>query len=155
MLRFKILASAVPVLIIAAFAHHGWAPVQQPCILVGDASVQIAAMPWQAELEVGFTDDPATASVRVQLTDNAASADFAVVDDGENSATSACAANPATRLVAISAVAPGDAPLIYLSADGPADFRIFVRSNSFTAREAAALIVGSSRGERRLHAASL
>jgi hypothetical protein len=155
MLRFKILASAVPVLIIAAFAHHGWAPVQRPCILVGEASVEIAGMPWRAELQVGFTDDPATANVRVQLTDNAASADFAVVDDAEHSATAACSANTATRLVAISAAPPDGGPLIYLSADGPADFRIFVRSTSFTAREAAALIVGASRAEHRLHAASL
>ena len=155
MLRFKILASAVPVLIIAAFAHHGWAPGQQPCILVGESSVQIAAMPWRAELQVGFTDDPATATVRVQLTDNAAGADFTVVDDAENAARAACTANAATRLVAIAALPAGRGPLIYLSADGPADYRIYVRSSSFTAREAAELIVGASQSERRLHAASL
>jgi hypothetical protein len=44
--------------------------------------------------------------------------------------------------------------VIYLSADGPADYRIFVRSKTFSAREAAALIVASG-GHRRLEAASL
>jgi hypothetical protein len=45
--------------------------------------------------------------------------------------------------------------VIYLSHDGPADYRIFVRSKTFSAREAAALIVGASGGHRRLEAASL
>jgi hypothetical protein len=45
--------------------------------------------------------------------------------------------------------------VIYLSPDGPADYRIFVRSKTFTAREAAALIVGAGGGHHRLEAASL
>jgi hypothetical protein len=44
--------------------------------------------------------------------------------------------------------------VIYLSPDGDADYRIFVQSSHFTAREAAALIVGASGGHPRL-AASL
>jgi hypothetical protein len=45
--------------------------------------------------------------------------------------------------------------VIYLSQDGPADYRIFVKSKTFTAREAAALIVGASGGHPHLAAASL
>ena len=48
-------------------------------------------------------------------------------------------------------------PVIYLSRDGPADYRIFVSSKSFSVRDAAALIVGA-RGaapSRRGSAASL
>jgi hypothetical protein len=45
--------------------------------------------------------------------------------------------------------------VIYLSQTGPADYRIFVRSKTFTPRDAAALIVGASGGHRRLVAASL
>jgi hypothetical protein len=45
--------------------------------------------------------------------------------------------------------------VIYLSQDGPADYRIFVHSKSFSARDAAALIVGAHGGHRRLQAASL
>ena len=45
--------------------------------------------------------------------------------------------------------------MIYLSKDGPADYRIFVSSKSFSLLDAAALIVGA-RGERhRVEAASL
>jgi hypothetical protein len=155
MLRFKILASAVPLLIVAAFARGGFLPGSRPCITVADTSVEIASVPWQARLHVSFTDDPALATVRVQILDSAEAADFAVVDDVESAEAGACEANAATKLVAISATSTAGAPVIYLSPDGPADYRIFVRSKTFTAREAAALIVGASGGHHRLQAASL
>ena len=49
---------------------------------------------------------------------------------------------------------PSD-PVIYLSQDAPSDYRIFVQSRIFSARDAAALIVGARGGHRRLEAASL
>jgi hypothetical protein len=149
-MRFKILASAVPLLIAAVFARGAMLPGSHPCIAVAERSVQITELPWRADLHVSFTDDPAAATVRVQILDNADAADFAVVDDVDSAETGACAANPATRLVAISRGASVGAPVIYLSPDGPADYRIFVRSRSFSAREAAALIVGANGGNRRL-----
>ena len=155
MLRFKILASAVPLLIVAVFARGGLMPGPHPCIAIADTSVQIATVPWHADLHVSFTDDPALATVRVQLTDSAEAADFAVVDDVDSAETGACEANAATQLVAISAGPSGGAPVIYLSPEGPADYRIFVRSKTFSARDAAALIVGAGGGRRRIEAASL
>jgi hypothetical protein len=155
MLRFKILASVVPLIAVAVFARGGLLPGPHPCIEIAETSVQIASIPWQAQLHVSFTDDPALATVRVQMADSADAADFAVVDDIDAAEAGACAANPATRLVAISANPSADAPVIYLSSDGPADYRIFVRSKTFSAREAAALIVGAGGGHRRLEAASL
>ena len=154
MLRFKILASAVPLLIAAVFARGEWLPGQRPCIAIGDGSVQITSMPWQAQLHVSFTDDPATATVRVQISESAEAADFAVVDDVDSPEAGACEANAGTRLVAISADPHASAPVIYLSPDGPADYRIFVHSRRFTARDAAALIVGAG-GVPPLAAASL
>jgi hypothetical protein len=146
MLRFKILASVVPFLVVAVFARGGLSPALHPCIAVGNTTVQIGSAPWHADLHVSFTDDPAAATVRVQLSDSAEAADFAVVDDVDGSEASACDANPATQFVAISETSSGSAPVIYLSAEGPADYRIFVRSKTFSAREAAALIVGASGG---------
>ncbi len=67
----------------------------------------------------------------------------------------ACKATAATLYVAISANPSASEPVIYLSADGPADYRIFVRSKTFTAHDAAALIVGASGDRHRLQAASL
>jgi hypothetical protein len=112
-------------------------------------------VPWQAELHVSFTDDPALATVRVQISDDAGAADFAVIDDVDTPDPGACQATAATRYVAISSNPSVSEPVIYLSPDGPADYRIFVQSKRFSAREAAALIVGASGGHRRLAAASL
>ena len=81
MLRFRILASAVPLMIAAVFARGGLLPGPHPCIAVGETSLQIASVPWRADLHVSFTDDPAFATVRVQISDSAEAADFAVVDD--------------------------------------------------------------------------
>ena len=155
MLRFKSLASAVPLLIAAVFARGELLPGLHPCISVGEASVEIADLPWRAELHVSFTDDPALATVRVQVSDSAEAADFVVIDDVDTPDTGACEANTATRLVAISATPARAAPMIYLSPGGPADYRIFVRSKAFTAREAAALVVGAGDGHRRQQAAAL
>jgi hypothetical protein len=155
MSRLKILASVIPLLVAAVFARGEFSGSLRPCIAIGDASVQITSMPWQAQLHVGFTDDPATATVRVQIADSAQAADFAVVDDLDSPEPGACEVNASTRLVAISANPSTSAPVIYLSPDGPADYRIFVRSKSFTARDAAALLVGARGGPSRLAAASL
>jgi hypothetical protein len=155
MLRFKILASAVPLIVAAVFAGGELVPGPRPCVAIGEASVQITSMPWHADLHVAFTDDPALATVRVQLLDSAEAADFAVVDDIDDAETGACAANPATRFIAVS-TNPGVAgPVIYLTQHGPADYRIFVKSKTFSQRDAAALIVGANDGHGRLAAASL
>jgi hypothetical protein len=152
MLRFKILASSVPLLVTAVFARGSLVPGPYPCIAIGDAAVRIAELPWQAGLHVSFTDNPALATVRIQITESAETADFAVVDDVDGAETSACEANAVTQLVAISSSPAIDVPVIHLSHEGPANYRIFVRSKTFTPREAAALIVGAQ-GEH--HHASL
>jgi hypothetical protein len=155
MLRFKILISVVPLLAAAILARIEFFPGTRPCVAVGENTLQIAAAPWHADLHVSFTNDPAAATVRVKLTDSAESADFAVVDDVDGSEDSACAMSPATRFVAVTAKPFGSAPVIYLSQGGRADYRIFVHSKRFTAREAAALIVGAHGGHPRLADASL
>ena len=155
MLRLKILASIVPVMVAVVLARGGFAS-SQPCIASGETPVELSSVPWAAaQLHVAFTDDPARASVRVQITDSAEAADFVVVDDGTTTETSACEATAAIRFVTISARPTGDGPVIYLSHEGPADYRIFVRSKTFSLRDAAALIVGAQGDRRRLQAASL
>ena len=155
MLRIKILASVVPLIAVAVFARGGLLPGPRPCIAIADISVQITSIPWHAQLHVSFTGDPAVATVRVQISDSADAADFAVVDDVDTAEADACPVNAATRMVAISASPAASEPVIYLSQHGPDDYRIFVRSKTFAPREAAALIVGARGGHRRLAAASL
>jgi hypothetical protein len=155
MLRFKILASTVPLILAGVFARSELLPGPRPCIAIGDTSVQIASTPWRADLHVGFTDDPVAATVRVQIVESPETADFVVVDDAGSTETNACEAGPVMRFVAIAAYPSASQPMIYLSHDGDADYRIFVRSKTFSAREAAALIVGANRGHSRMAAASL
>jgi len=155
MLRFKILASAVPLLAAAFFARGGLLPGPHPCIAISNTSVEIANLPWQADLHVAFTEDPRVATVRVQITESADTADFALVDDADTLEPGACEANPATHTVSISETAAKGMPVIYLSHDGPADYRIFVRSKTFSLRDAAALVVGAGLSGHALDAASL
>ena len=143
MLRFKVLASAVPLLVAAVFARGGLLPGPHPCIAISNTSVEIAGLPWQADLHVAFTDNPKAATVRVQIADSAEAADFALVDDTDTIEPGACEANPATHAVSISETAGSGMPVIYLTHEGPADYRIFVRSKTFSQRDAAALVVGA------------
>jgi hypothetical protein len=155
MLRFKILASVIPLAVAAFFARGEFLTGPRPCIEVGGTSVQIAALSWQAHRHVAFTSEPDRATVRVQISDDAASADFTVIDDVETTEAGACEGSAPAQLVAISRnPAPSD-PVIYLSKDGPADYRIFVSSKSFSLLDAAALIVGARGARHRIEAASL
>jgi hypothetical protein len=153
MLRFKILASAVPLIVAGVFAGGELASAARPCITLGETSVQIASSLWQAQFKVSFTDDPTLATVRVQIVDSAEAADFTYVDDIDSTEASACDVTAATRFVAIAAIPAAAEPVIYLSQDGNADYRIFVRSKQFTPREAAALIVGARGTPARMAAA--
>ena len=155
MSRIKILASTIPLLLVALLGRGELAPAPTPCISNGHVALQIAAAPWQAQTTVSFTDDVAQATVRVQIVDAAETADFAVTDDAvptEHGAT-VCGGGASPRFVGISETAAPDDPVIYLSGNGDADYRVYVDSRTFTPREAAALIV--SAGQPRITAASL
>jgi hypothetical protein len=153
MLRFGILASAVPLVLAGLFAHSELLPGPRPCIEAGGASLQIAEAPWHADLHVTFTDYPQTATVRVQIVESAETADFVMVDGADSTEANACGGAP--LFVAISAYPEASAPIIYLSTESGADYRIFVRSKTFSLREAAALVVGANGGRARMAAASL
>jgi hypothetical protein len=154
MLRINVLASVVPLAVVAVFARGEFASGPRPCIEVAGTAVQIATLSWQAQRHVSFTSDPSRATVRVQILDSAEAADFTVIDDIDNAEAGACSAG-STELVAISTQPQPSEPVIYLSTNGPADYRIFVQSKSFSVRDAAALVVGASGGRHRLEAASL
>ncbi|WP_407177756.1 hypothetical protein [Bradyrhizobium sp. STM 3562] len=152
-LRFTVLVAVVPLIAGAILAGVQAFERPRPCIAVGATTLEIGSAPWHADLHVSFTDDPSLATVRVAVTDSAANADFAVIDDVDDGQENTCKATAATQFVALSAQPSTSAPVIYLSHDGPADYRIFVRSRHFTLREAAALIVGAHGERPRLAAA--
>lgn len=148
MLRVKMLASAVPLLLVGVVAGGEVIPNTRPCIALGRTSVQMATAPWQRQLHVSFTSDPAVATVRVQLVDSAEMADFAVVDDRPTEDSESCAYNSETSFVGIADHVSASEPVILLTQDPRADFRIFVRSRTFSAKDAAALVVGAGQGAR-------
>jgi hypothetical protein len=148
MLRVKILASAVPLLLAGVVAGGELMPNASPCIALGRASMQIATAPWQSPLRVSFTDDPEMATVRVQIVDTADLADFTVIDGAQTAESDSCAITADTSFVSIADHASASEPVIYLSQDPGADYRIFVQSRAFTTKDAAALVVGAGRGVR-------
>ena len=155
MLRLKILASAVPLAMVAMVARGEFLTGPRPCIEIAGTSVQIATLSWQAHRHVAFTTDPSQATVRVQISDSAEAADFTFIDDVDTAEAGACENNSPPQLVAISQNPSPTDPMIYLSRDGPADYRIFVASKSFSLLDAAALIVGARGGRHRVAAAAL
>lgn len=154
MLRFKILASTLPLILAGVVAGVDLTSGPRPCIAFGQTSLQIAAS-WRAQSFVSFTDDPAAATVRVQIVDNPAMADFAVVDDADTPDSTSCETTEATRLIGVTATASASTPVIYLSRDNGADYRIYVESKTFTVQDAAALVVSAHQAPARLAAASL
>lgn len=153
MLRMKLIASVIPLFVVGVLARDRLLHDARPCIAFGDTSVQLAAGSWQSPMHVGFTDDSARATVRVQLVDSADMADFAVVDDAETANNDTCPANAATRFVAIDERPAEKATRIHLSTDPGGDYRVFVSSRRFTAWEAAALIVAAREGRHSLASA--
>ena len=127
MLRLNILASVVPLAVAALFARGEFLAGPRPCIEIAGASVQIATLSWQAHRHVSFTSDPSRATVRVQISDSAEAADFTVIDDVDTAEAGACESHSPPQLVAISGHPSEADPVIYLSTDGPADYRIFVQ----------------------------
>lgn len=150
MLRFRLLVSVVPLALAGGMVSDWLGAAARPCIPAGLAAFQITAAPWRAQRRVAFTADPTQATVRVQIVDRPELADFAVADDIAAADEGGCGVTQAMRLVAIAPHPDSDEPVIYLSRDDDADYRIYVASRSFTAQEAAALIVGARGGHVRL-----
>ena len=147
MLRISILAWAIPLIAAGGLAGGQFTPAAQPCIQLSNQSVRIARGAWQSQ-HVSFTTDPKAATVRVQSVDNPAIADFAVVDGAEpaelDTADGAgCTASDNVSYVGISALSARSEPVIYLTTEPGADYRVYVSSTTFTAQDAAALVVGA------------
>jgi hypothetical protein len=151
MLRFKFLIAAVPLIAaVAVMVRLEASPAATPCLALGAGSGEAGSEPFVADLHVDFTDDPKLATVRVGVADSADAADLVLVDDGTEAGDRACSMTAAAQSVAAFADPAPHSPLIYLAQDGPADYRVFVQSSRFSARDAAALIVGAHAGDLRV-----
>ncbi|MFO1112137.1 MAG: hypothetical protein U1E61_23440 [Bradyrhizobium sp.] len=155
MLRLRVLASVIPLAVAAFLARGELFADSGPCIAVADTSVQLTSLPWQSSQHVSFTSDPAKATVRVQILDQAEIADFAVIDDIDTKEGGTCHPSRPPQLVSISKSSSASDPVIFLTREGPADYRIFVQSKTFSMLDAAALIVGARGGRLNIQSATL
>jgi len=152
MLRLKFLIAAVP--LIAALAiivvRLEASPAAAPCLTVGATSGEAGSEPWVADLHVDFTDDPKLATVRIGVADSAGAADLVLVDDGTDAEGGACSMTAAAQSVATAVDPAPPSQLVYLAQDEPADYRVFVQSSRFSARDAAMLVVSAHAGDLRV-----
>jgi hypothetical protein len=151
MVRLGLFASVLP-FVLAGGVAPAWLSPARPCIAAGPTTVQMAWLPWQADLHVAFTERKELATVRVQRVEQPDLADFVVTDDVANIEDSSCSVDGHGSRVAIVGKAGRGEATIYLSTEPDADYRIFVRSRSFTAAQAAALIVGARAGPTHIAA---
>jgi hypothetical protein len=136
MTRFHIASLlALAVVVPAATAGAFFGSSAKPCVVAGTAGYELSASA-SANVTVRIDNAAASPSLRMQLVDDPAAADFVLVDDGD--AAEACKAASTIRTVRIDTAAPKADLTVALSRE-PADIKIYVRSANFTEQDAAAL----------------
>jgi hypothetical protein len=146
MLRLTILSSVIP-LALAGGVARDWTSASSAQCFGPDIP--------HATRTIAFTDDPARATVRVQLVQGPELADLAIAEDNTATDGDGCGIRSAVRSITITArPVPGD-PVVYLSREGGAHYRIYVDSAQVSAQQAAALIVSARGGHTQLAASPL
>jgi hypothetical protein len=138
MLRFWILSSVVPLALVGGVTHDWTHASAGPCF----------AAP--AARSVAFTTDPLAATVSVQIVASAELADLAIVDEAEASEPANCGLDQAARMVTVTSRPQPGEPIIHLTREDDADYRIYVDSRTISPKQAAALIVAARGGQKRL-----
>ena len=126
-----VLIVAVP----AATASSFFSSNAKPCVVVGASGYQISDSA-AANFTVRIVSAAAKPSLRMQLVDDAAAADFVLVDDSDT--VNACTGAAAVQSIRLDPAAP-DADLTVVLSRQPADYKIYVRSANFSEQDAAAL----------------
>jgi hypothetical protein len=127
-----ILIVAVPAATAGSFFGSG---SSKPCFISGNAGYELSGSP-TAKYTVRFDNAAANPNVRMQLVDDPAAADFVMVDDGAEA--NACKAASAVNSIRIDPTA-AKPDLTVLLSRAEADYKIYVRSSSYTEQDAAAV----------------
>ena len=144
MLRLTIISSVIPLALAGGVAQDWTSTSTLQCF----AAHAMASDPRR----VAFTDDPAQATVKVQFVDAAELADLVIAEDNSATETESCGLRGLVRSITISARPVAGEPVIHLSREADADYRIYVASRQISNQQAAALIVGARGGHMRLAA---
>jgi hypothetical protein len=139
---------ALIVAIPAATAGSFLASGSKPCFIAGSTGYRISDSA-SANLTVRIDNAAAKPDLRMQLVDDAASADFVLVDDGNSG--NACAGVSAVQTIRLDPNAP-DADLTVTLSRAPAAYKIYVRSAGFSDRDAAALFAAIWQNARKIAA---
>jgi hypothetical protein len=126
-----VLVVAVP----AAAASSFFSSTAKPCFAAGASGYRFSNSP-AADFTVRIGSAAVNPSLRMQLVDDPAGADFVLLDD--SSTTNACADVSAIKSIRIDPAARA-ADLTVVLSHQPADYKIFVRSAGFSEQDAAAL----------------
>jgi hypothetical protein len=118
----------------------------KPCFVSGEAGYQISEAT-DADFTVRVDETAAHPSLRMQLVDDAALADFVLVDDANTAAS--CSELRAVQSIHVDGAA-ADADVTVALSRQPADLKIFVRSAVYSAADAAALfaVIWKGAGKR-------
>jgi hypothetical protein len=127
------LVIAVPAATAGSFFSSTETPAK-PCFASGNAAYELSA--GAADYTVRIDNSASNPSLRMQLVDDPAAADFVMVDDGD--ATLACKAASSLKTVRIDLAAQKPDLTVTLSR-ADADYKVYVRSASFSEQDAAAL----------------
>ena len=138
MLRLAILSSVIPLALVGGVAHQ-WTHA---------SAAQCFATP--AARSVAFTSDPLAATVTVQIVASAELADLAIVDEAGAAEPADCGLDQAARLVRLSVHPRPGEPIVHLTREADADYRIYVDSHTIAPEQAAAMIVAARGGQKRL-----
>jgi hypothetical protein len=130
-----LLALVVIVPAAAAGTFFASSPSPEPCFVEGTAAYRISGSA-SASYTVRIDNEAANPSLRMQLVDDPAAADFVLVDDSD--AGEGCQAASGVKSIRIDPAAQTPDLTVALS-QAPANYKIYVKSASFSEQDAAAL----------------
>jgi hypothetical protein len=134
-------AAAIP----AATAASFFTSSEKPCFIAGSTGYRVSDSA-AANATVRIDNAAAMPDLRLQLIDDAAAADFVLVDDGDSG--SACTGATAMQSVRIDPNAANPDLTVALSRT-PTSYKIYVRSAAFSPQDAAALFAAIWRNGRK------
>jgi hypothetical protein len=128
-----VLLVAVPAATAGSYLTSSTSP--SPCFSDGNAAYQISGSK-SADFIVRIDNAAPSPSLSMQLVDDPATADFVLVDDATD--TNACSVASTVKSIRIDPAARAPDLTLALSRK-PADYKVYVRSSTFSEQDAAAL----------------
>jgi hypothetical protein len=138
------LVIAVPAATAGSFLSSS-SPGAAPCFAASNATYRLSGDA-AADYTVRIDNAAVSPSLRMQMVDDPAAADFVLVDDGDASA--ACKAAGSIKTIRVDAAAAEPDVTVAMTKTA-ADYKVFVKSSNFSEQDAAALFAVIWRSARK------